>query len=315
MERDNISEFLKKMGYNQPNKQPDSDDWATVIQPNSAYLILGRRGSGKTALGHYLTERFSKEYSLLPAIVGLPSSKKTLLPLDYVCPPSPADTPDDSIAVLDEGALATPARRSMSKINQLVISMLSLVRQRNQIIFFLYHFPRMVDVGILSYLDGVLIKEPSIWDVAYGQKGELLPKLTIKAAELFESMDEDRRKRATFVSAPQAKFEGILENPLPSYWSDEISKAWAGYQGQQLTVTKQPSLLEPEETTQEYYHRKIGYLFPEGITDEILDILVSYNGNYNLEELQRMCKEVELSSSGDKKILAARLLAYERGQK
>lgn len=98
----------------------------------------------------------------------------------------------------------------MSSLNTLMISMLSLVRQRNQITVFIYHYPRMVDVGILAYLDGVFIKEPSVWDVYYGQKGDLLPKLTWKAAELFENMDEDKRKSAVFISAPQAKFKRIM---------------------------------------------------------------------------------------------------------
>jgi hypothetical protein len=102
----------------------------------------------------------------------------------------------------------------------------------------------MVDVGILAYLDGVFIKEPSVWDVYYGQKGDLLPKLTWKAAELFENMDENKRKSAVFVSAPQTKFEGILENPLPSYWCDDVSKAWAGFQDQQLPLTHLPREVE-----------------------------------------------------------------------
>lgn len=228
---DEASEFLKKLGM---RDQPDKDPWSNIIKPNSAYLILGRRGSGKTGLGHYLVERFSTEYSLLPAIIGLPPEKRSLLPQNYVCPLSPADMPDGSVGLIDEGAMLMPARKSMSNLNTLMVSMLSLVRQRNQTVFFIYHYPRMVDVGILAYLDGVLIKEPSIWDVSYGQKGELLPKLTIKAAELFENMDDEKKKRSTFVSAPQAKFEGILENPLPSYWCDEISKAWAGFQETQL---------------------------------------------------------------------------------
>jgi len=125
----------------------------------------------------------------------------------------------------------------VSSLNTLMISMLSLFRQRNQITVFIYHYPRMVDVGILAYLDGVFIKEPSVWDVYYGQKGDLLPKLTWKAAELFENMDENKRKSAVFVSAPQAKFEGMLENPLPSYWCHDVSKAWAGFQDQQLPFT------------------------------------------------------------------------------
>jgi len=233
MNNDDIARFLKRMGM----KDQRGNAWSQVIKPSSAYLILGRRGSGKTALGHFIVERFSQEYSLLPAIVGIPPEKRKLLPKNYVYPLSPADMPENSIGLIDEGAMLMPARKSMSSLNMLMISTLSLVRQRNQITVFVYHYPRMVDVGILAYLDGVFIKEPSVWDVYYGQKGDLLPKLTWKAAELFENMDENKRKSAVFVSAPQAKFEGILGNPLPSYWCDDVSKAWAGFQDQKLPFT------------------------------------------------------------------------------
>jgi hypothetical protein len=111
-------------------------------------------------------------------------------------------------------------------MNTLLVSLLSLVRQRNQILFFIFHFPRMVDVNILSYLDGVLVKEPGIWDVEYGGKGEFLGKIMRKAYEAFEKRDRAKRVGLTFVSSQN--FEGMLHNPLPSFWSDELSRAWAG---------------------------------------------------------------------------------------
>ena len=64
-----------------------------------------------------------------------------------------------------------------------------------------------------------------------------------------------------------------------------------------------------EPTTQERLEAEIGYLFPEGITDKILAECIEMDGKYTLEELRKMAIEAGLSPSGDKKTLAAKLIA------
>jgi hypothetical protein len=63
---------------------------------------------------------------------------------------------------------------------------------------------------------------------------------------------------------------------------------------------------EEEETTEERLARRVGYLFPNGIPyKEILD----YDYRFRQEELIEQCRKAELGVSGDKKELAAKLLA------
>ena len=66
---------------------------------------------------------------------------------------------------------------------------------------------------------------------------------------------------------------------------------------------------EEELTTAEYLHIRVGHLFPNGITDAVLAQLIVMDRNYSLKELQAMCKDAGLSGRGDKKALAAKLLA------
>lgn len=66
---------------------------------------------------------------------------------------------------------------------------------------------------------------------------------------------------------------------------------------------------EEELTTAEYLNRKVGDLFQNGVTDDVLAHLIRADCQYSLTELRVMCKEVGLSTSGDKKVLAAKLLA------
>jgi hypothetical protein len=69
---------------------------------------------------------------------------------------------------------------------------------------------------------------------------------------------------------------------------------------------------EEEMTTQEYLEYKVGHLFPEGITGEVLEKLFEMDRDHSLKELKRMCVEAGLSASGQKKIMAAKLLARQR---
>ena len=66
---------------------------------------------------------------------------------------------------------------------------------------------------------------------------------------------------------------------------------------------------EEELTTAEYLNKKVGDLFQNGVTDDVLAQLIKADYQYSLTELRVMCTEVGLRTSGDKKVLAAKLLA------
>ncbi|MBU1067360.1 hypothetical protein KKE60_06205 [Patescibacteria group bacterium] len=67
---------------------------------------------------------------------------------------------------------------------------------------------------------------------------------------------------------------------------------------------------DEEMTTQERLEYKVGDLFPDGITDDVLETLYEMDRDHGLKELKRMCVKVGISPNGDKKTLAAKLLAY-----
>jgi len=63
---------------------------------------------------------------------------------------------------------------------------------------------------------------------------------------------------------------------------------------------------EEEESCEEYLTRKVGDLFPDGLPyEEILD----YDRRFNKIELVAQCRRAGVSVSGDKKVLAAKLIA------
>ena len=72
--------------------------------------------------------------------------------------------------------------------------------------------------------------------------------------------------------------------------------------------------INDEPTTEERLEYEAGYLFPVGVTGDILNQLVEFDRSHNLKELKTMCVEAGLSPNGHKKLLAAKLIAYQGRQ-
>jgi len=69
---------------------------------------------------------------------------------------------------------------------------------------------------------------------------------------------------------------------------------------------------EGREASKARLEKEIGCAFPHGITDIIFEFLVAFDAhNIPQEKITEMCKKVGVSSSGHKKLVAARLLANE----
>ena len=65
---------------------------------------------------------------------------------------------------------------------------------------------------------------------------------------------------------------------------------------------------EEEETMEERLNNRVGDLFPNGIPlQEILD----YDYRFTLDELKARCRDLGIGISGDKKELAAKLIARD----
>jgi len=69
--------------------------------------------------------------------------------------------------------------------------------------------------------------------------------------------------------------------------------------------------LRAELTTEERLSAEAGYLFLGGVSGDILAMCIEYDGKYSLKELRKMCIDAGLSPSGHKKLLAAKLIAYQ----
>jgi hypothetical protein len=310
-----INKFLSETENSQVCK------WDEIIQQKSSYLLTGDVGMGKSALAYFILERYSERYDLAPTVVGLPTSKRTLLPENFKFLKDMNEIPlaENSIIFIDEADIQLPLDTNKNK--ETVINFLSLLRQRKQIFILAYHFPRLVKGTYLPFFGAFLFKRPPyLLEFASKKGSDEIMGMMSRAEEQFNKMtSKDEVKKNTYVVAPRIRWQGVLENPLPSFWSPDLSEIWSGVgvverQGEQLVVSGQPTLSallrrqdEAEQLDTVKRLIKVKPLFPGKPIP--WDDMVELDRRFDLKELQQQCRDAGLSISGDKKMLAAKLIA------
>ena len=218
-----------------PNKDAR---WQEVIIHPAIVLILGKRGSGKSALGYRLLELF--RYQLTPYVVGVPKEARRLLPDWIGIVPSIEDLPHKCIALVDEAYLHYHARGSMAKESKAMSQNLNLSGQRDQTLIFVSQEARQVDRNISSSASVVVFKDLGMLQLEFDRPE--LRKLTTEARELFSKLSGDRR-RWSYVYSPDADFTGMLENQLASFWRSKLSHLFASGPGH--VASRRPDKMTP----------------------------------------------------------------------
>jgi len=217
-------------------------DWKDILPEPFVVLILGMRGAGKTALGHYLLEYFSEQGKRKPAyIIGFPAHKRHLLP-SWIKPLDDLYFPDNSVVLLHEAHFYLHARRSMNDQNIEIDKLLPVSRHKNVDIIIETQQSFRLDKNIVAEVDALIFRAPELMQEKF-ERPEVRW-ITERAKEAFSPyVKEYRVVRGGKVVGrymkllPEAKkkayiygknYEGMFPHdiPLPSYWSDEISRAY-----------------------------------------------------------------------------------------
>lgn len=69
MDNGNIDNFLWNFGMSEEYQSKSQDKWQEIIRPSTVSVILGNKGTGKSALAYYLAETLGAHYNLLPVVV------------------------------------------------------------------------------------------------------------------------------------------------------------------------------------------------------------------------------------------------------
>jgi len=234
--------------------EADKIDWFTILDEPFVILILGERGGGKTALGHLLLELFSDQGRRRKAcIIGFPTHKRHLLP-DWITPLDEPIFPEDSVVLLHEAHFYLHARRSMEEGHLIIDKLLTVSRHKNVDIIVETQQSFRLDRNIVAEVDAIIFRVPELMQEKF-ERPEVRW-ITQMAKEAFRpfvreyEVVKDGKVIARYREIlPEAKkhafiygkkFVGMYphEIPLPSYWNEEISKAYGELKEQKIERAK-----------------------------------------------------------------------------
>lgn len=180
-------------------------------------IILGARGTGKSAIGMKLVENVHASTGKGVFAMGfnpedLPSWIKVVESIDQIH--------NDSFVLVDEGGITFSSRKSMSNANQLLSSLLLIARHKSISVLFITQNSSNLEVNVLRQADFLILKPSSLLQKDFERK-------IIK--ELYESVEPDfdkleDTKGITYIHSDS--YRGFATNELPSFWSTKVSKAF-----------------------------------------------------------------------------------------
>ena len=208
-----------------PSKDPgilEAGNWLKRIKHPTVVLILGKRGSGKSALGYRLLEHL--RWTAEVYVIGLPKEARALLPNWIGMAASLEDVPLKSIVLVDEAYLPYHARSSMAAGARTMSQLINLSRQREQTLIFVSQEARQVDRNIVSSASVIIFKDLGLLQLKFDRPE--LNDWAIQAREKFATVKGDKRQWS-FVCAPDAGFVDLVLNSLPSFWREKLSRIFA----------------------------------------------------------------------------------------
>lgn len=194
--------------------------WLEVIMIPSVNLVMGFRRMGKTALVYWLTDVLGDLYNRPKIVYGVPPDILDYLPQDFFLVNDLDEIPPEAILICDEMGQFAHARESKSTKNNRFIYLTDMSGKLNQIIFYLAHHSRKVDVqAIVMESNAFILKRPArIWKDL--ERSAEIRRIINEALKLLKGKD----KSWSYIYDNLGDFgEGILKNPLPYFWTNELS--------------------------------------------------------------------------------------------
>ena len=199
--------------------------WIEILPTSGVVGILGRRRQGKTALAYFLAEERHRENGTPAVVLGPPVALKSKFPPWFTIVTElgeflryPSHT-----AIIDEGSLALHARQSLSRQHTEFDQALSLCGQLDQLFIFCTHHSRKLDPLVVEEYEVLVFKLPGQMHTRMERRE--IRQWSEKARAALLEIPEEERKQWAYVLYDDLDQETLLHNPLPSFWSDEISKA------------------------------------------------------------------------------------------
>jgi len=209
-------------------------DWADLISHPSVNMILGFRGRGKSALGYYLVDLIAEEHGLNKVVYSFPFTHRHLLPDEFIIVYDTDDVPASSAVLVDEAYFHAHARRAMSRSNIIFDEFTANSRKRRLTVFYISHHSRKADVNLVLDCNALIFKKPS--ELQARMERPEIRAFSMKAYEMLR----DRGKEYSYVFSFEKDWEGLMQNPPPWFWSQELSDVTMTKKEEKLDVLEKP---------------------------------------------------------------------------
>jgi DNA helicase HerA-like ATPase len=197
----------------------DYEEWEDTISKADSKIgvILGARGSGKTAFGIKLLENIYSKYKRKSYAIGF---KEDEMPSWITAVENIEQLGNDSFVLIDEGGILFSSRESMSNANKFLSNLILIARHKNLSIIFISQNSSNIEVNILRQADFLVLKPSSLLQKNFERK--IIQKIYDEAEEHFQRFKD--KKGLTHIYSDE--FKGFVVNPLPSFWRTSISKSF-----------------------------------------------------------------------------------------
>jgi hypothetical protein len=201
--------------------------WAQAMPKEGVVCIYGHRRKGKTATAWWLAERMGKKRPV--AALMFPKRARGLLPkaITHVTSIPQLKKLTGYLVVADEMAIHANAREHQSDTNKELYKLMAVSAQCHQLLLLICQHTRQLDVGLAMEPDIVVFKQPSLLHIRFARP-ELKPEVE-EAWKAFAMARGDKRAWSYVVNFHDGS-KGFLHNRLPSFWSQELSEAYALYE-------------------------------------------------------------------------------------
>ena len=193
-------------------------------------LILGQRGSGKTALALRIMENDFALNQSRQFAMGISASQ---LPRWITAVKSPQSLPQGAVLLVDEAGISFNARRSMQERHQALGELLLLARHNDFRILFCAQSSANIDVNIMRQVDALMFKSMGFLQCQFER-----PKIVAMYEKLQQSIQHLANNSCYMPHNTMVlcnHFQGSFHADLPGFWHQGVSKNLVGHQTRTLT--------------------------------------------------------------------------------
>ena len=223
--REKKSEEYAKAILSVPQK---ANLYSTIPSPG-VVMIMGDIRTGKTGCAHEISYLMHQRRNL-PAILHVPrvdeklrKSIQRLVPSWMKVTTKRKDWKDGAVVIYDEAAQSAHARRASSGDAVELDDLLAIAGQREQLIIFISHYSRKLDLNVCTAIHRIIWKRPTyahqLWE------RDEMADFTGKAYDWFKGIKGDvAKKKACLVLNMEDFGFSQCNNALPPWWTDRLSR-------------------------------------------------------------------------------------------